>query len=184
MINELFSKANNQLGDMMVPTRKLQGVFVKHMERVTDFQLHTLRHYSEIGLQQMRALQDVSDPQTFMTKNAEMLKSFNENMSSDMNEFVKLQRHFAEDLQEVGKEGAEKASQMTRSVTEQAAQGMQETTEKGAEAAEKASRSASESTGTDRSSGSSERAPAAEKSSSSSSSSDKSSSGSSGKRSA
>ncbi|MEX0730643.1 MAG: phasin family protein [Aquisalimonadaceae bacterium] len=146
MYTELFSKANHQLEDMMQPARRLQGAMVDHMAKVTDFQLDTLRGYSELGMKELRALQDVNDPQSlqnFMSQHAELLRTFSEKISRDMNEMVKLQRHFAEDLQKVGRESASRVVQAAESTAEETARAASQTAERGAEATKESAEGAS-----------------------------------------
>lgn len=149
MYADLFSKANHQIEDIMQPARRLQGTVVEHMAKMTDFQLDTLRSYSELGLKELRALQDVNDPQSlqqYMTQHADLLRTFSEKMSSDMNELVRLQRHFAEDLQQVGREGASKVVQAAESTMEESARSAGQAAEGGSQATKESTESTSKAT--------------------------------------
>jgi len=147
MNRTLLNKATHQFEDVMVPARKLQGAFVNHMERVTRFQLVTMRQYMDLGIRQMRTMQSMDDPRAFMNSNADLLKSLNANLTRDMTEFTRLQRNFAEELQGVGRESSEKLSKLAEAAVGETSRYARDTTLHAMEHANEISESASASSG-------------------------------------
>ena len=107
MYEELFSRTSGQVEQMMAPARKMQGLMVDHFSRMTDFQMQRLQNYSEIGLNQLRTMQEVRNPedfQAFVERQTEMLKSTSEKLSADFSEVAEMQRSLAEELQKLARE--------------------------------------------------------------------------------
>ncbi|MFV8835482.1 TIGR01841 family phasin [Aquisalimonas sp.] len=123
MYTEMFEKTNTQFEQMLNPVRKAQSTMLDHVARITDFQMEAVKHYSELGIDNLRALKDVNDPQSlqaYVTKQTEVAKSLGEKVTADMNEFVKINRGFAEQLQKLAQDGVTAASEQAKQQTKQA----------------------------------------------------------------
>ncbi len=104
MYTELFSRTTGQMEQALLPARRLQQLMVEHTARLADFQLQSLKNYSEMGIDQWRALQDVKSPedlQALLTRNTELVKTLSEKLSTDINELTSLHRLLGEELQKV-----------------------------------------------------------------------------------
>ncbi|MCC5812637.1 MAG: phasin family protein [Ectothiorhodospiraceae bacterium] len=124
MFTEMLSQSNAQLEQAMQPARKLQSAMVNHVAKVTDFQMEALKGYSELGLDDLRALQQVQDGnslQAYVSRHAELMKTISEKMSGDMQTLMQLQRSFGEEVQKLTQEGVEKAGETARKQASQAA---------------------------------------------------------------
>ncbi len=123
MFTEMLSQSNAQLEQAMQPARKFQSAVVNHMAKVTDFQMEALKTYSELGLDELRALHKVEDGdslQAYVSKHTELMKAVSEKLSGDMTTLMQMQRGFGEELQKLAQESLEKAGESARKQTRQA----------------------------------------------------------------
>ncbi|SEO97235.1 TIGR01841 family phasin [Aquisalimonas asiatica] len=123
MYTEMFEKTNAQVEQMLNPVRKAQSSMLDHVARLADFQVEAVKHYSELSIDNLRALKDINDPQSlqaYVTKQTEVAKSLGEKVTADMNEFVKINRGFAEELQKLAQDGVTAASEQAKQQTKQA----------------------------------------------------------------
>ena len=113
MYAEMFEKTNSQMEQVLNPMRKAQGTMLDHFAKVADFQVEAMKHYSDLSIQNLRALKDVNDAQSlqaYVSKQTEVAKSLGEKVSADVSEFVKLQRGFAEEMQKLAQDGVANAT--------------------------------------------------------------------------
>lgn len=123
MYTEMFEKTNAQVEEMMNPLRKAQNTMLDHVARIADFQVEAVKHYSELSIDNLRALKDINDPQSlqaYVTKQTDVAKSLGEKVTADMNEFVKINRGFAEEMQKLAQDGVTAASEQAKQQTKQA----------------------------------------------------------------
>ncbi|MCP1674057.1 phasin family protein [Natronocella acetinitrilica] len=123
MYAELFSKTTDQMQQLMAPARKMQEVMVEHVARLADFQMDSMKQYSEMTIGQLRSLQDVKSPEDFqqlMSGQSELLKGFTEQMSTDISELTKLQRDLSEELQKLSQESMSSYAEGARKQARQA----------------------------------------------------------------
>ncbi|WP_290653188.1 phasin family protein [Aquisalimonas sp.] len=98
----MFEQTNAQMEQVLNPMFKAQGTMLDHFARIADFQVEALKQYSELSIENLRAMQGIHDPQSlqdYVTKQMDVAKSLGEKVSADVNEFVNLNRGFAEELQ-------------------------------------------------------------------------------------
>ncbi|EHQ51687.1 MULTISPECIES: phasin family protein [Ectothiorhodospira] len=108
MYNEFFNMNQEQFEKMAGPVRKFNNATLDHVAKLVEYQISMFRSYSEITIEQMRALQTVTDPkslQAYVSAQAEATKSLSEKVAKDTNELVELQRGYAEEVQKLSEEG-------------------------------------------------------------------------------
>ena len=108
MYTEMFNSMQDQMEKLAAPVRKFNNATIDHMSKLVDYNLTTMRNYSEVAIEQVRALQTVSDPkslQAYINAQGEAAKSLSEKVAKDANELVELQRGFAEQVQKLSEEG-------------------------------------------------------------------------------
>ncbi|SEP71680.1 phasin family protein [Ectothiorhodospira magna] len=108
MYNEFFNGSQEQFEKFVAPARKFNNATLDHVAKLVEYQISLFRSYSEISIEQMRAMQTVTDPKSFqayMTAQAEATKSLSEKVAKDANELVELQRGYAEEVQKLSEEG-------------------------------------------------------------------------------
>ncbi|WP_200176585.1 phasin family protein [Ectothiorhodospira shaposhnikovii] len=108
MYNEFFNTSQEQLEKLAGPVRKFNNATLDHAAKLVEYQISMFRSYSEITIEQLRALQTVTDPkslQAYVNAQAEATKSLSEKVAKDTNELVELQRGYAEEVQKLSEEG-------------------------------------------------------------------------------
>lgn len=127
MYTEMFEKTSSQMTQALTPVREAQGKVLDHVAKVADFQVEAMKHYSDLGLSTLRALAEVKDPQSlqaYVSKQTEVTKSLGEQISADLNQFVKINRGFAEEIQKLTQQSvttaSEQAKKAAKEVTDQA----------------------------------------------------------------
>lgn len=148
MYTEMFEKTNAQVEQMMNPVRKAQSTMLDHVARIADFQVEAVKHYSALGIDNLRALKDINDPQSlqaYVTKQTDVAKSLGEKVSADMNEFVKINRGFAEEMQKLAQDGVTAASEQAKQQTKEAVSAVENATTSATKEAVAASSSSSSS---------------------------------------
>lgn len=108
MYTEMYNSMQEQFEKVAAPVRKFNHATIDHMAKMMDFNLTTMRNYSEVFIEQLRAAQTVTDPkslQAYITAQGEAAKSLGEKVAKDTNELVELQRGFVEQVQKLSEEG-------------------------------------------------------------------------------
>lgn len=123
MYTEMFDKTSTQMTQFLNPLLNAQGKVVDHVAKIADFQVEAVKNYSELSFGTLRALTEVKDPQSlqaYVTKQTEVAKSLGERVTADMNELVKINRSFAEDLQKMTQQNVSNATEQAKKATKQA----------------------------------------------------------------
>ena len=127
MYSEMFDKTNSQMAQVLTPIREAQGKMLDHVAKVADFQVEAMKHYSELSLGTLRAIAEIKDPQSlqaYVSKQTEVSKSLGEQITADLNQLVKINRGFAEDMQKLTQKSvttaSEQAKKAAKEVTDQA----------------------------------------------------------------
>ncbi|WP_200178504.1 phasin family protein [Ectothiorhodospira mobilis] len=107
MYNELFDKTQEQFNAMAEPVRRFNNVTLDHMAKLVDYQISMFRGYSEVAIEQMRAMQTVHDPKSleaYLKAQGEAAKSLSEKLARDTSELVELHRGYSQEVQKLGEE--------------------------------------------------------------------------------
>jgi phasin family protein len=115
MYNDIFVSAQEQFDKLAAPARKFNNVTLDHMAKLVDYQISMFRSYSEVAIEQMRAMQTVSDSQSlqaYVNAQGEAAKSLSEKVAKDTTELVELQRGYAEEVQKLGEESVATVSNL------------------------------------------------------------------------
>lgn len=109
MYQELFGKGTAQLEDLMVPARKFQGLVVDHFGKLADFQMDALRAYTDMGLEQLRAVKKIDDAKSFqdyVAGQSKVAKTLSEKLSQDVNTLTALSKNFGAEVQKLAQENS------------------------------------------------------------------------------
>lgn len=127
MYTEMFEKTSSQMAQALNPIREAQGKMLDHFAKIADFQVEAMKHYSELSLGTLRAMAEIKDPQSlqaYVSKQTEVSKSLGEQLTTDMNQLVKINRSFTEDMQKLTQQSvttaSEQAKKAAKEVTDQA----------------------------------------------------------------
>ena len=107
MYTEIFDKTASQMQQFVEPLQQAQSKLVEHASRMADVQVAAFKQYSDLGMDTMQALtaiQDAQSLQAYVTKQTEVAKGVGERLTTDVNEFIKINRGLAEDMQKLARE--------------------------------------------------------------------------------
>lgn len=129
MNNDFMDKMKDGSRQMYAPWSRINQAMLRNAEKMTDFSLETMRHYSEMGLEQLRNVSCVDCPEavsSFNQKQTELLNQLGQKMLSD-----------AQRLTELGKEIRNEVMSAMNEVYSQNASSMQDAMQSAASNASK-----------------------------------------------
>ena len=93
MNNDFMDKMKDGSRQMYAPWSRFNQAMLRNAEKMTDFSLETMRHYSEMGLEQLRNVSSVDSPEaasSFNQKQTELLNQLGQKMLSDAQRLTEL----------------------------------------------------------------------------------------------
>ena len=96
---------------MTEAAEKLSGIHVANMEKMLKLQLAAVGKYSELGVEQLKELSATKDPKAvpeLLRKQAGQFSDISTKVAEDVNEFVKLNVEYGQELQGVMRDVAAK----------------------------------------------------------------------------
>ena len=93
MNNDFMDNLKDGSRHMYAPWSRFNQAMLRNAEKMTDFSLETMRHYSEIGLEQLRNVSSVDSPEAasdFSQKQTELLNQLGQKMLSDAQRLTEL----------------------------------------------------------------------------------------------
>ena len=124
MYQELFGKSTAQLEDLIAPARKFQGLVVDHFTKLADFQLNALRSYTDLGLEQLRAVKNVDDAKSFqdyVSSQSKVAKTVGDKVTQDVNTLAALSKDFTAEVQKLAQDNVATFGQAAKPVAPKAA---------------------------------------------------------------
>jgi len=94
---------------MMAPVQQFNTMMLDHTAKLVEFQVSAIKTYSDLGMQQMRAMagiKDVDTLQSFVSSQSSMVKALSEKMNSDANTLVNFSKDFSDDVQKLAQNSA------------------------------------------------------------------------------
>lgn len=129
MNNDFMDKMKDSSRQMYAPWSRFNQAMLRNAEKMTDFSLETMRHYSEMGIEQLRNVSCVDCPEavsSFNQKQTELLNQLGQKMLSD-----------AQRLTELGKEIRNEVMSAMNEIYSQNASSMQDAMQSAASNASK-----------------------------------------------
>lgn len=127
MNNPFFENLNDNTRKMYEPWTRLNQAMLKNAEKMTEFSLDTMRHYSEVGLEQLRNAAKIDSPESasnFNQKQGELLNELGQKMLADAQRLTELGAEIRTEIMNAMNEAySTNASQMKsamKNATEQA----------------------------------------------------------------
>lgn len=114
MQDNVINAFNDQAKAMYTPMAKFNSLLVESMEKMTEFQLNTIKSYAEIGLGQMKnavTIQDAEGLRQFTASQAEATSIINKKILEDakvMSDMAADFRNKIEDVMAQTRQAAEK----------------------------------------------------------------------------
>ena len=93
MNKEFFENLNQHSRKMYEPWSRFNQAMLRNAEKMTDFSLETMRHYSEMGLEQLRNVSAVDSPEAasqFSQKQTELMNELGQKMLADAQRLTEL----------------------------------------------------------------------------------------------
>ncbi|MFG6138759.1 phasin family protein [Halomonas sp. B23F22_10] len=143
MQDKTFDAFNEQTRQFFEPMRKLNSLMLQNMERVSEYQMESLKRYSQMGTERLRDATEINDAESlrdFGTRQAEMMNALSQQMLEDARTLGEMSLKFKAELEQLytesGQAFAEQAGQAAEAAKPAAAAAKPTATEKPA-AAEK-----------------------------------------------
>ncbi|MGO2133432.1 MAG: phasin family protein [Halomonas sp.] len=108
MQNKMIDSFNDQTRQLFEPMRKLNSLMLNNMQRMTEYQMETMRRYSQMGTERMRdATTQLSgkqgmDEQGFKelsARQAEMMNELSQQLMDDAKAFSEMNLQFKAELE-------------------------------------------------------------------------------------
>ncbi len=109
MYEDFMKQASGQFEQLFAPQRKLGGLYVDYLSKLTSYQMEAAKAYSDLGVEQLRALAKVSDAkslQAFVDSQSKTAKALSEKMSQDASTLAGFGKDFGAELQKLAQENA------------------------------------------------------------------------------
>lgn len=146
MNNPFLENLNDNTRKMYEPWTRLNQAMLKNAEKMTEFSLETMRHYSDVGLTQLRnvsAIDSAESASKFNQQQGELLNELGQKMLADAQRLTELGNEIRNEIMNAMNEAyTQNASQMKSAMqdaTEQATKNASEFNRKVTENMSKAS---------------------------------------------
>lgn len=107
MSEEMITGLGDQALKLISPVKEFNKLAVAKAEKLAYLQLASLQSYSELGIAQLKAALEVSDPdslQVYVSKQSEFLKTLAEKLAEDTRAVAELSKEFSEEAQQIAKD--------------------------------------------------------------------------------
>lgn len=97
MQDSILNAFSEQAKNLYAPMAKFNSLYVENMEKMTEFQLNSIKSYAELGLDQMKKASEVKDPEsmrTYTAAQAEAATALNKKIMEDAKTFSDMAMEF------------------------------------------------------------------------------------------
>ena len=104
MNDKIYESFADQTKLMFGPLMQINQTFVSQLEKITEFQIESIRSYSEIGLNRLKSAMEVKDLQTgqnFAKNEMEFITNINEKMIEDAKRLADIGNDFKVEFEEL-----------------------------------------------------------------------------------
>ncbi|RAH37982.1 phasin family protein [Halomonas sp. SL1] len=112
MQDKTFDAFNEQTRQFFEPMRKLNSLMLQNMERVSEYQMESLKRYSQMGTERLRDATEVTDAESlrdFGTRQAEMMNALSQQMLEDARTLGEMSLQFKAELEQLYTESGQAA---------------------------------------------------------------------------
>lgn len=112
MQDKIMNAFAEQTRNLYAPLRKLNSLLVENMEKMTQFQLETLKTYGQTGFDNMRQANEVKDVETmreFTSAQAELMSSLSKKILEDAKTLADMSMDFKAEVESVLEEARDDA---------------------------------------------------------------------------
>ncbi len=132
MNHQFFDNLNDNTRKMYEPWSRFNQAMLRNAEKMTDFSLETMRHYSQMGLEQLRNVSSVDSPEAasnFTQKQTELLNELGQKMLADAQRLTELGNEIRNEVMNAMNEVYSTNASNMKSAMEQATQNATKTAE-------------------------------------------------------
>lgn len=107
MQENIMNAFTEQAKSFYSPLNKLSALMVENMEKMTEFQLESIKSYADITMSQMKKAVDVKDVETlrsFSTSQAEAVSTVNKKIMEDAKSLSDLATDFKDKVEAIWEE--------------------------------------------------------------------------------
>lgn len=149
MQNRMIDNFNDQTRQLFEPVRKLNSLMLNNMQRVTEYQMETMRRYSQMGTERMRdATSQLSNKEgmseesfrELSTRQAEMMSELSQQLMEDARVFSEMNLQFKTELEGMLAEQTKMYEQLASNMTSTASADTETQDKPAAKASSKSSR--------------------------------------------
>lgn len=123
-MQENFMNAfTEQAKSFYTPLNKLSSLMVENMEKMTEFQINTIKSYADITMGQMKKAVDVKDAETmreFSSSQAEAASTINKKIMEDAKTLSDLATDFKSQVETIWEESRPAAGKTDKKTTKAA----------------------------------------------------------------
>lgn len=112
MQDNIINAFAEQAKSMYAPLTKLNSLMVDNMEKMTEFQLSTIKSYAELSIDQMKKAVEIKDAESlrnFSSAQAEVASTVNKKIMEDAKVLSDLANDFKGQVEAVWKEATTEA---------------------------------------------------------------------------
>jgi len=112
MQDNIINTFAEQAKSMYAPLTKLNTLMVDNMEKMTEFQLSTIKSYADLSIEQMKKaveIKDVESLRTFSSAQAEVASTVNKKIMEDAKTLSDLANDFKGQVESIWKEATTEA---------------------------------------------------------------------------
>ncbi|GEM76212.1 phasin family protein [Vibrio sagamiensis] len=107
MYTDFFKTFSEQTEKNLEPYFKFNKLITKNVEVLTELQLNAARTYSEVGLNQIKAVSEIKDVTSLASFNSQqlgVLTKLSQQMMDDSNKLQTIAKEFKEDVEQLTSE--------------------------------------------------------------------------------
>ncbi|BCL72870.1 putative Phasin, subfamily 3 protein [Vibrio nigripulchritudo MADA3029] len=107
MYTDIFKAFTDQTEKTFEPYTKINKLFTKNAEVITELHLNALRSYSDLGLAQLKAageVKDVTSLASFSNQQLSVITRLSQQLMDDSNKLQSIANEFKEDVEQITSE--------------------------------------------------------------------------------
>ena len=116
MYEKLLAQLSEQSQKMAEPINEITTLTVDYIEKLSQFQVNAVKAYTDLGLDQLKNMASVKDPdtlQTYINSQTEMAAQVGKKLADDAKALAQLGEVFAEDIQNLAKKDLARLTELT-----------------------------------------------------------------------
>lgn len=117
MNDKLFETFSDQTKLFFGPLKQINQTFVSQIEKLSDFQIESIKSYSEIGLKRLKSAIEMEDMQTvqeFAKSEMDFVNNINQKVLDDAKKLTDIGNEFKSEVEELLKESLNQAGDVSK----------------------------------------------------------------------